>query len=146
MGIMFAAGSTGIGIQLVVLLNRFILFFFLSSRRRHTRLQGDWSSDVCSSDLSPPCRTPRRWPSADRGTGSRTRTPVRSPRSRSEPVLGEEWRGAGGGLPPAGRWRRRSPPPPRAPPSQSQRMGGPPGQEVLPPRSPRPLPPPPRAS
>src|SRR5256885_5600118 len=25
--------------------------FFLSSRRRHTRLQGDWSSDVCSSDL-----------------------------------------------------------------------------------------------
>src|ERR1022692_2567784 len=28
------------------------LFFFFSSRRRHTRLQGDWSSDVCSSDLS----------------------------------------------------------------------------------------------
>src|SRR5205807_3467673 len=24
---------------------------FFSSRRRHTRLQGDWSSDVCSSDL-----------------------------------------------------------------------------------------------
>src|SRR5205807_4668092 len=23
------------------------------SRRRHTRLQGDWSSDVCSSDLLP---------------------------------------------------------------------------------------------
>src|SRR5205807_3427507 len=23
-----------------------------SSRRRHTRLQGDWSSDVCSSDLA----------------------------------------------------------------------------------------------
>src|SRR5256885_10045628 len=23
---------------------------FFSSRRRHTRLQGDWSSDVCSSD------------------------------------------------------------------------------------------------
>src|SRR5574337_412979 len=31
----------------------FILFFlfFFSSRRRHTRLSGDWSSDVCSSDL-----------------------------------------------------------------------------------------------
>src|SRR5256885_8217796 len=28
-----------------------VLFFFFSSRRRHTRLQGDWSSDVCSSDL-----------------------------------------------------------------------------------------------
>src|SRR2546426_9093179 len=26
-------------------------FFFFPSRRRHTRLQGDWSSDVCSSDL-----------------------------------------------------------------------------------------------
>src|SRR3989454_8153363 len=29
----------------------FFVFFFFSSRRRHTRLQGDWSSDVCSSDL-----------------------------------------------------------------------------------------------
>src|SRR2546426_4109008 len=29
----------------------FVCFFF-SSRRRHTRLQGDWSSDVCSSDLT----------------------------------------------------------------------------------------------
>src|SRR6516162_5524426 len=27
------------------------MFFFFSSRRPHTRLQGDWSSDVCSSDL-----------------------------------------------------------------------------------------------
>src|SRR6202041_3845007 len=28
------------------------LVFFFSSRRRHTRLTCDWSSDVCSSDLS----------------------------------------------------------------------------------------------
>src|SRR5256885_4204525 len=28
-----------------------ISYFFFASRRRHTRLQGDWSSDVCSSDL-----------------------------------------------------------------------------------------------
>src|SRR6266487_469338 len=28
-----------------------IVFFFFSSRRRHTRWTGDWSSDVCSSDL-----------------------------------------------------------------------------------------------
>src|SRR5207253_4825654 len=28
-----------------------ILFFFFSSRRRHTRWPRDWSSDVCSSDL-----------------------------------------------------------------------------------------------
>src|SRR5256885_9666488 len=39
-------------------------FFFFSSRRRHTRLQGDWSSDVCSSDLgasldAPPASGPR---------------------------------------------------------------------------------------
>ena len=29
----------------------FFFFFFFSSRRRHTRWSGDWSSDVCSSDL-----------------------------------------------------------------------------------------------
>src|SRR5690242_9795753 len=28
------------------------LYFFFSSRRRHTRLTCDWSSDVCSSDLA----------------------------------------------------------------------------------------------
>src|SRR5882757_10268901 len=27
------------------------MFFFFSSRRRHTRYWRDWSSDVCSSDL-----------------------------------------------------------------------------------------------
>src|SRR5207248_6496616 len=32
----------------------FFFFFFFSSRRRHTRSYGDWSSDVCSSDLSAP--------------------------------------------------------------------------------------------
>src|SRR5205807_10036030 len=31
------------------------IYFFFSSRRRHTRLQGDWSSDVCSSDLARSC-------------------------------------------------------------------------------------------
>src|SRR3712207_463784 len=29
----------------------FVIFFFFSSRRRHTRYWRDWSSDVCSSDL-----------------------------------------------------------------------------------------------
>src|SRR6266481_7399322 len=28
-----------------------MVFFFFSSRRRHTRWNCDWSSDVCSSDL-----------------------------------------------------------------------------------------------
>src|SRR5438270_14029653 len=30
----------------------FDFFFFFSSRRRHTRFDCDWSSDVCSSDLA----------------------------------------------------------------------------------------------
>src|SRR5437763_4777433 len=29
-----------------------MLCFFFSSRRRHTRYIGDWTSDVCSSDLA----------------------------------------------------------------------------------------------
>src|SRR6478735_12652332 len=43
-----------------------VIWFFFSSRRRHTRLQGDWSSDVCSSDLARSCSSwpgfPRIWP------------------------------------------------------------------------------------
>src|SRR2546430_11695172 len=31
-----------------------LAFFFFSSRRRHTRFDCDWSSDVCSSDLARP--------------------------------------------------------------------------------------------
>src|SRR5699024_12049988 len=30
----------------------FFIYFFFSSRRRHTRSKRDWSSDVCSSDLT----------------------------------------------------------------------------------------------
>src|SRR2546430_12692632 len=47
-------------------------FFFFSSRRRHTRFDCDWSSDVCSSDLQQTLRnldlgqrgleTDRPWP------------------------------------------------------------------------------------
>src|SRR5258707_6592574 len=35
------------------------LLVFFSSRRRHTRYWRDWSSDVCSSDLSAGTRSPR---------------------------------------------------------------------------------------
>src|SRR5438105_11779817 len=35
-------------------ITHYYLFFFFSSRRRHTRSTRDWSSDVCSSDLSRP--------------------------------------------------------------------------------------------
>src|SRR2546430_5941233 len=44
------------------------LLFFFSSRRRHTRFDCDWSSDVCSSDLT------WRAPSS--------RAPIWSPRTR----------------------------------------------------------------
>src|SRR5207249_9280324 len=36
-----------------LLLGAEFVFFFFSSRRRHTRSKRDWSSDVCSSDLPP---------------------------------------------------------------------------------------------
>src|SRR6266480_6115539 len=35
--------------------------FFFSSRRRHTRLTCDWSSDVCSSDLRLSHRAGTKW-------------------------------------------------------------------------------------
>src|SRR5256885_2898468 len=42
----------GFRLQQTRYIRRHFCFFFFSSRRRHTRLQGDWSSDVCSSDLA----------------------------------------------------------------------------------------------
>src|SRR5437868_12159050 len=44
------------------------LFFFFSSRRRHTRSKRDWSSDVCSSDLQlrDSLQAPRRGSTAAR--------------------------------------------------------------------------------
>src|SRR5256885_12257583 len=44
-------GSVTGAISLCIYALDAMVFFFFSSRRRHTRLQGDWSSDVCSSDL-----------------------------------------------------------------------------------------------
>src|SRR5207248_7815748 len=48
----------------------FFMFFFFSSRRRHTRSYGDWSSDVCSSDLEDNLRKlmlrePRGYPASN---------------------------------------------------------------------------------
>src|SRR5947199_2750683 len=40
-------------------LDLYLLFFFFSSRRRHTRCLSDWSSDVCSSDLLVLAQTPQ---------------------------------------------------------------------------------------
>src|SRR5437763_13908236 len=39
-------------------LRAFRFSFFFSSRRRHTRYIGDWSSDVCSSDLAAAATAP----------------------------------------------------------------------------------------
>src|SRR5256885_9702924 len=54
---------------------------FFSSRRRHTRLQGDWSSDVCSSDLQADGLARPVWASArgDRALSSRGRGWVDDP-------------------------------------------------------------------
>src|SRR5438046_3941793 len=48
--------------NLLLLFSFFVFFFFFSSRRRHTRLVSDWSSDVCSSDLT------QRLPQTDNNT------------------------------------------------------------------------------
>src|SRR5207253_3478552 len=60
------------------------IFFFFSSRRRHTRWPRDWSSDVCSSDL-PVCtiRELRGEGRVQTATGSESRVCTSS---RSEPT------------------------------------------------------------
>src|SRR5262249_57800538 len=63
-------------------LSLFVVFFF-SSRRRHTRLVSDWSSDVCSSDLRRDERTRH-----DREVEYR----VRPSRHRREPLQRTESR------------------------------------------------------
>src|SRR5699024_8265518 len=45
-----------------------VSLLFFSSRRRHTRSKRDWSSDVCSSDLTRKRRVKPR-PARDRGSG-----------------------------------------------------------------------------
>src|SRR5437879_9817763 len=54
--------------------------FFFSSRRRHTRYIGDWSSDVCSSDLPHPNPSPPEY----RGRGEQ----IPKQRANMIPTLG----------------------------------------------------------
>src|SRR5687768_18390454 len=89
----------------------YFFFFFFSSRRRHTRCSRDWSSDVCSSDLSPSSGSsrarhleqrsePRRLPaiaphkptSANSAGDLVTIITTRSEERR----VGKEWRARGG--------------------------------------------------
>src|SRR5688572_33181722 len=55
-----------------------IILFFFSSRRRHTRFDCDWSSDVCSSDLTIP-----RGVSGTLSTGFRAPSSACNPRCRA---------------------------------------------------------------
>src|ERR1039457_1167859 len=72
------------------------MFFFFSSRRRHTRLQGDWSSDVCSSDLrttnvkpAQPCRICCPFPCAaiEAVMGQLPRKPAVTPTKPKSPLI-----------------------------------------------------------
>src|SRR5256885_6111704 len=79
---------------------RDVLIFF-SSRRRHTRLQGDWSSDVCSSDLAPDragVRPARARSGAGRGGGDvgRVRPGAAGHAGRRPRPLAAGRRGGGG--------------------------------------------------
>src|SRR5437762_4735770 len=66
-------------------------FFFFSSRRRHTRYIGDWSSDVCSSDLFERASVPLPTianvtiPIVGRGTDARSNAALAALRDRVVP-------------------------------------------------------------
>src|SRR5688572_12854965 len=49
--VLFIVNFFGIVFSLIFVFLFVFFFFFFSSRRRHTRFDCDWSSDVCSSDL-----------------------------------------------------------------------------------------------
>src|SRR6516162_10143910 len=69
----------------------FAFFFFFSSRRRHTRLQGDWSSDVCSSDLDEVNRPGRRIVAISNTTTARSARRT-APHRSEERRVGKECR------------------------------------------------------
>src|SRR5690349_1864357 len=70
-----------------------IAYFFFSSRRRHTSSLRDWSSDVCSSDLSCVASSKKR-------TAPR-RPRVRRPGNAAAAAAGDRLRGPGSVLRPA---------------------------------------------
>src|SRR5207248_5273644 len=75
------------GKECVVSLN-----FFFSSRRRHTRSYGDWSSDVCSSDLFGLRRLDRCDTGSEEQGNDRERTGQRHELRSEERRVGKECR------------------------------------------------------
>src|SRR6266542_5438892 len=71
----------------------FVCFFFFSSRRRHTRCYRDWSSDVCSSDLTvlEACKRLRRAGEQKVPVRSRVRVTVRSEERRVGKECRSRW-------------------------------------------------------
>src|SRR5689334_24379788 len=98
---------------------RLLQEFFFSCRSRHTRWNCDWSSDVCSSDLSSsractangtapppgnaspapgtprPGSSPARWPASSTRSAPASAPPARSPRSPPRPCARSEERRVG---------------------------------------------------
>src|SRR3712207_8959784 len=73
------------------------IFFFFSSRRRHTRYWRDWSSDVCSSDLRvPELRRAVLLRHGPRG-GAPEHAGPHEPAGRSAPGLRHDVRAVAGG-------------------------------------------------
>src|SRR4051794_41801357 len=71
--------------------------FFFSSRRRHTRWTGDWSSDVCSYDLGAAARA--RVPGPGRRERAVRRRARRPAPDRKSVVEGKSGVARGGGRP-----------------------------------------------
>src|SRR5256886_10959737 len=57
-----------------------VTLFFFSSRRRHTRFDCDWSSDVCSSDLASPRAAATLFDGMLRARGRALRVPAATAR------------------------------------------------------------------
>src|SRR2546429_2560424 len=75
----------------------YFIFFFFSSRRRHTRCSRDWSSDVCSSDLLKGTSTERQ-PSAPTPGGAGSTANAEQTAKPSGPSSGGSESGGAGGI------------------------------------------------
>src|SRR2546430_5209857 len=67
-----------------------MFFFFFSSRRRHTRFDCDWSSDVCSSDLTSDWSSGKRF---DLKFAGPTKPIYLKPFPNETVYIASEWRG-----------------------------------------------------